>query len=135
MKIVLDTNVLLSGLARPDSVPGKIINAWDNHSFDIVVSEFQLAELARVLKYPKVQKLLRWDEALIQAFIRQLCLRVEIVDLSDVEANVPTDPDDTPILASLIAAKADYLVSGDQDLLSLKHLYPIESPAEFVRRL
>jgi putative PIN family toxin of toxin-antitoxin system len=135
MKIVLDTNVLLSGLARPGSVPGKIITAWDNHSFDVVASEFQLAELARVLKYPKVRKLLQWDEVLIQSFIRQLCLRVEIVDVSQVKANVPSDPIDSPILASLIAAKADYLVSGDRDFLTLSDLYPIESPAEFILRL
>ena len=135
MKVVLDTNVMLSGFARPASVPGKIIAAWDNHSFDIVVSEFQLAELARVLRYPKVQKLLQWDEVQIQSFIRQLCLRVEIVDVSQIEAQVPSDPDDSPILASLIAANADILVSGDRDLLKLKHLYPIESPAEFVVRL
>lgn len=135
MKIVLDSNVLLSGLARPDGVPGKIINAWDNHSFDIVISEFQLAELARVFKYPKVQKLLQWNAAQIQAFIRQLCLRVEIVDISQTLVEVPDDPDDSPILASLIAADADFLVSGDRDLLSLSDLYPVESQSEFIRRL
>jgi len=135
MKVVLDTNVLLSGLARASSLPGKIITAWDNHSFDVVISEYQLAELARVLSYPKVQKLLRWDEVMIQAFVRQLCLRVEIVDVSHIDATVPADPDDSPILASLIASGADFLVTGDKDLLVLNDLYPIESPAEFARRL
>ncbi len=135
MKVVLDSNVLLSGLARPDSEPGKIISAWDNHSFEVVISEFQLAELARVLKYPKVEKLLKWNEVQIQAFIRQLYLRVEVVDIALVKQEVPTDPDDSPILASLIAAKADYLVSGDGDLLAPGNLYPILSPTEFVRRL
>ena len=62
MKVVLDSNVFLSGLASPRSVPGKIISAWDNHSFDIVISEFQLAEIARVMAYPKVKKLLKWDD-------------------------------------------------------------------------
>jgi len=135
MKIVLDSNVLLSGLAAPNSTPGRIISAWDNHSFDIVTSEFQLAEIARVMAYPKVRKLLQWDEPEIQAFIRQLCLRVEIVNISDIDARVPTDPDDTPILATLIAAKADCLVSGDKDLLALREDYCIETPAEFVLRL
>ena len=135
MKIVLDSNVLLSGLAAPNSTPGRIISAWDNHSFDIVTCEFQLAEIARVMAYPKVKRLLRWEELEIQAFIRQLCLRVEIVDISDINALVPTDPDDTPILATLIAANADILVSGDKDLLALREEYCIESPAEFVLRL
>ncbi len=135
MKIVLDSNVLLSGLASPQSVPGKIISAWDNHSFDIVISEFQLAEIARVMAYPKVRKLLKWDDEKIQAFIRQLYLRVEVIDISDFPVQVPTDPDDAPILATLIAARADFLVSGDKDLLALHEKYPVESPAEFVLRL
>ena len=135
MKIVLDSNVFLSGLASPQSAPGKIISAWDNHSFDIVISEFQLAEIARVLAYRKVKKLLKWNDEQIQLFIRQLCLRVEIVEISGVSAQVPTDPDDSPILASLIAAKADFLVSGDKDLLLLREKSAIESPAEFILRL
>ncbi len=135
MKIVLDSNLLLSGLAAPSSTPGRIISAWDNHSFDIVTCEFQLAEIARVMAYSKVRKLLQWGEPEIQAFIRQLCLRVEIVDISDIDAQVPTDPDDSPILATLIAANADLLISGDKDLLALREEYCIESPAEFVLRL
>ncbi len=135
MKIVLDTNVFLSGLASPGGIPGKILAAWDNHSFELVFSEFQLAETARVLAYPRIRKILKWDENRIQEFIRQLCLRVEIVDISDIEVEVPTDPDDSPILASLIAAKADFLISGDKDLLALRDIYPIETPAEFAGRL
>lgn len=122
-------------MASPQSTPGKIISAWDNHSFDIVISEFQLAEIARVMAYPKVRKLPKWDNVQIQAFIRQFCLRVVVVDISRVSAQVPTDPDDSPILATLIAAGADFLISGDKDLLSLRERHPIESPAEFVLRL
>ncbi len=135
MKIVLDSNVFLSGFASSRGAPGKIIAAWDNHSFDIVSCEYQLAELARVLAYPRVSKLLRWNREEIQAFIRQLYLRVEIVDISGVAVQVPADPDDSPILASLIAGNADYLVSGDNDLIALREQYPVETPAEFARRL
>lgn len=135
MKIVLDSNVFLSGLASPNGVPGRILSAWDNHSFELVISEFQLAEMSRVLSYPKIQKLLQWNEIQIQAFIRQLCLRVEIIDISNIDVEVPTDPDDSPILATLIAAKADFLISGDKDLLAMREEYAIETPAEFVLRL
>jgi predicted nucleic acid-binding protein len=47
----------------------------------------------------------------------------------------PRDPDDIPVLATLIASEADMLVTGDRDLLALREEYPIETPAEFVRRL
>ena len=135
MKIVLDSNVFLSGLASSTGIPGKILSAWDNHSFDIVTSEFQLAEISRVMSYPKIKKLLKWDKNQIQEFIRQLCLRVEIVDISNIDVQVPSDPDDSPILATLIATRADYLITGDKNLLALRKSHPIETPAEFVVRL
>ncbi len=69
------------------------------------------------------------------SLIRQLYLRIEVVDLSEVSAHVPSDPDDSPIPATLIATGADYLISGDKDLLSLREKYPIESPAESILRL
>ena len=135
MKIVLDTNVFLSGLASPQGIPAKILTAWDNHSFELAMSEFQLAEVSRVLAYPKIRKVLKWDDNQIQNFIRQLCLRVEIVGISDIDVQVPTDPDDSPILASFIASKAEYLVSGGKDLTALRDVYSIETPAEFVVKL
>jgi predicted nucleic acid-binding protein len=48
---------------------------------------------------------------------------------------VPLDPDDAPILATLVAAKADLLITGDPDLLALREQYAIHTPAEFVRKL
>lgn len=135
MKIVVDTNVLMSGLARPKSIPGQIISAWEKHMFAIVANEEQISEIARVIHYPKIRKLLHWDESQIQSFIRQLYLRLEIVNVSDCTARVPTDSADNPILASLIVSDAEVLVSGDSGLLALKDQYPIESPAEFIERM
>ena len=53
----------------------------------------------------------------------------------NIIARVPRDPTDNPILAALIASKAEYLVTGDLDLLSLRHLYPIITPSEFVKKM
>jgi predicted nucleic acid-binding protein len=47
----------------------------------------------------------------------------------------PRDPDDIPVLATLIAGKADVLVTGDADLLVLREQFPVETPREFVQRL
>uniref|UniRef100_UPI001B67E7CD PIN domain-containing protein n=2 Tax=Thauera sp. TaxID=1905334 RepID=UPI001B67E7CD len=49
LRVVLDTNVLLSGLAYPGSVPGRIVAAWRHGSVDVVLSTFILEELRRVL--------------------------------------------------------------------------------------
>jgi uncharacterized protein len=135
MKVVLDTNVLISGLAYPNSLPGRIVAAWELHALRLAMSRFQLDEIARVLGYPKIRKLLGWSDERIESFVRQLMLRVELVDIEGETATVPADPNDTPILATLIAAGADMLITGDGDLLALREGYPIETPAQFVRRL
>ncbi|MEX0958312.1 MAG: putative toxin-antitoxin system toxin component, PIN family [Burkholderiales bacterium] len=103
--------------------------------FDSVISIHQLAEIGRTLAYPKIRRILGWDDLRIEQFIRQLYVRAQIVDLDGIAVEVPSDPDDAPILATLVAAQADALVSGDSDLLVLRDRYAILSPAEFVRDL
>ncbi len=135
MKIVLDTNVLLSGLMYPNSVPGQIVNAWRDAQFDVAISLEQLREIGRVLAYPKISKVLQWDQESIEKFIKQLMLRMELVELGNAGVKVPRDPSDTPILTTLVVSKADFLVTGDSDLLSLRKEFPILKPAEFVEKL
>ena len=135
MKVVVDTNVLLSGLMVPKGTPGRILAAWFEARFEVAMSVAQLAEIGRALSYPKIQRKLKWDEQRIEQFIRQLYIRAEVVDLRSTPVEVPRDAGDTPILATLVASRADALISGDRDLLELRGIYPIQSPAEFVRRL
>ena len=119
----------------PEGTPGRILAVWFEARFDVVMSIEQLAEIGRVLAYPKIHRKLKWDEQRIEQFIRQLYLRAEVVDLRSTSVEVPRDPQDSPILAALVASGADALVSGDRDLLELRGKYPIQTPAEFVRRL
>ena len=135
MRVVLDTNVILSGLMYPDSVPGRIVQAWRGGHFDMVTSIEQLGEIGRTLAYPKIRKLLGWDDERIGRFLRQLFLRAEVVPLSARATEGLRDPDDAPLLQSLFQSGADLLVSGDGDLLALASRYRIESPAAFARRL
>ena len=135
MKVVLDTNVLLSGLMFPEGTPGRIVAAWVEARFEVALSLDQLAEIGRVLEYPKIHRKLLWDEKRIESFIKQLYIRAEVVELGPVSVTVPRDAGDARILATLAAARADVLVTGDGDLLALRDKYPIETPAEFVRRL
>ncbi len=135
MKVVLDTNVLLSGLMFPDGTPGRIIAAWIEARFEVALSLDQLAEIGRVLEYPKIRRKLGWSDEQIELFIKQLYLRAEVVELGMTSVEILRDPSDAPILATLAATKADVLVTGDGDLLALRDRYPIETPADFVRRL
>jgi putative PIN family toxin of toxin-antitoxin system len=135
MKVVLDTNVLVSGLMYPKSAPGRIVAAWREGRFDLIVSVHRLTEIGRVLAYPKIRRILRWDDETIGRFLRQLLLRAEMV-VPDRMAGVQLrDAADTVILGSLVAGSADWLVTGDADLISLRDDFPILRPSEFAVRL
>src|SRR5450631_4501904 len=119
----------------PEGPPGRIAAAWLEARFEVALSPDPLAEIGRVLEYPKIRRKLGWDDEQIELFIKQLYIRAEVVELGAISVEVPRDRGDVPILATLAAAKADILVTGDGDLLALRDNYPIETPAEFVRRL
>jgi hypothetical protein len=134
LRIILDTNVLMSGLMLPDSTPGKIVAAWRKRNFYLVVSEPMLEEIARVLAYPKIKKRLNWDDETISRYVALLRFEAETVNVVGVEAKVPADPDDNHLLAALFASKADWLITGDSDFNELAGQFPIITPGEFVRR-
>lgn len=135
MKIVLDTNVFISGLMFPESVPGRIVKSWKNSEFDLVLSEFMLKEIEAVLNYPKIQKRIHWSKDEISRFILILEMKSVVVNIHKVSVHVPRDFKDNPVLAALVSANADYLVTGDNDLLELKTKYRIVTPREFINLL
>lgn len=135
MRVVIDTNVMFSGLIKPDSVPGRVLRAWRDGSFRLVLSEFLIEEIATVLARPKRRALVAWPPAKINRFVLELRAFADVVEPAEMNLEYPRDPDDIPVLATLIAAGADILVTGDRDLLALRDKYPIETPAEFARRL
>lgn len=135
MQVVLDTNVFVSGLMLPGSTHGQIITAWWDAQFGLVLSEPMLAEIGKVLVYPKIRKRLGWDAATIANYLLLLRFEAEVVGIDAVSASVPRDAGDDMVLATLLAGKAEFLVTGDQDLLALATDYPIVTPADFARRI
>jgi putative PIN family toxin of toxin-antitoxin system len=119
----------------PDSVPGRIVAAWLGAQFELAMSEPLLDEIGRVLSYSKIQGRLRWGQDEIARFLLLLRFKADIVDITNENSSVPRDPGDDPVLATLLAAGADCLVSGGGDLLALRDRFPILTPAEFARRL
>lgn len=135
MKVVLDTKVLLSGLMKPQGVPGKIVRAWHAAQFDLILSEAMLDEMGRVLAYPKIRRRLNWDQETISRYLLLLRFTAEVVDIGGIAAEVPDDPHDAPVLATFIAGCGSFLVTGDSDLLALRSRYPIIAPVEFAKKL
>ncbi len=135
MKVVLDANVLVSGLMYPKSVPGRIVSTWREGGFDLVLSVPQLTEIGRVLAYPKIRRILHWDDETIGGFLRQLLLRAETVEPDGITGVELNDTVDAAILGSLAAARADWLVTGDAHLTAHRNDFPILEPSEFAARL
>jgi len=134
VRVILDTNVLVSGLMYPESVPGRAVAAWREGRFDLIVPLAQLGEIGRVLAYPKIRKILQWDDETIGRFVRQLYLRAEVVEPAPQPVEV-RDRGDLHVLHALAAGTAELLVTGDEDLLALRERYAIETSAELVKRL
>jgi len=136
MKVLLDTNIFLSGLISPEGVPGQIVQAWRETKFDLVLSDYILGEIGRVLCYHKIISRLGWDQQKIDRFLFLLKMKGSLINPSDVSINVPMDKKDSPILACFLAAKADWLVTGDKHLLALSTQYPnIVKPSVFISYL
>jgi len=129
---VLDTNVLVSGIGYPSSIPGRILGAWRRGAIEVVLSHYILEELARVL--PRINRRLQWNPTEFGEYIDILAVQAELVDPEQLDGAQARDPDDVPVLGTLIAAKADYLITGDGDLLALAERYAIVTPAEFWKK-
>lgn len=136
LRIVLDTNVLLSGIAFPGSVPGKIMSAWRLGSIEVVLSEFIIEELRRVL--PRLSHRHGLTAVEIDDLIDILSVQAEILEPYAPDEALLRDMNDLPVLGTLLAAmlsgNVDYLITGDKDLLVLADRYSIISPAEFWSR-
>ena len=133
LRVILDTNVLVSGIAYPASVPGKILSFWKQGSLDILTSDYILEELRRVLARLTHRHHLTKNE--IDDLVDSLALQMEILTPSPTHDPTLRDIDDQPVLAILLKAmrisKADYLITGDGDLLALADRYRIINPRDF----
>jgi putative PIN family toxin of toxin-antitoxin system len=137
MRLVLDTNVLVSGLLFPGGPPSRLVHAWRSGAFDLVISDFVIDELTRIWTHlaPRL-KASPTDLAdfIDTVVVRAELLRIDAVMLAQASAAGLRDPNDLPVLPLLIGSGADYLVTGDKDLLVLASTYPILTPAAFVDR-
>lgn len=111
---VLDPNVLVSGIGWRDSVPGRVVDALVAGSFVAVTSPALLAELERVLGYPKLAAVLEESAALL-ALVQAVSTVVEPAR----RIGVLGDEADNRLLEAAVAAQATCIVSGDRQLLEL----------------
>lgn len=131
MKIVLDTNVFISGIFF-SGPPAQILRAWKDGKIQIVLSKEILNEYQRVgeelsKKFPSVD---------IEPIIELLTMYGEVVETQGISVTVCEDPDDNMFIECAIASGSKIIVSGDKHLLKISGYQDIESvkPRDFVDR-
>lgn len=137
IRTVLDTNVLISGLITEHGPPRQIVDAWLDRRYILITSLYQVKEVNHVLSYPRIAKRIRLAAAEIEMILAALLTETEVVPGHLQLPGVTRDPKDDAIVACAQEGRADYLVSGDQDLLVLDEYEGIRvvTPRRFAERL
>ena len=134
-RAVLDTNVLVSAFIRPAGPPGRLlVELATREAFELVLSESIVDELRRALRYPAVRKRLLLSDDELDTLVAMLEILSTVVDPSGAVAGGSRDPSDDHILAAAVEGCAEYIVSGDDDLLSMAELEGIRivTPRQFL---
>ena len=136
MRAVLDTNVLLSGLLW-HGTPHALMEQVREGALGLVSSPALIAELARIVTRPKFGIALARSDTDPDRLLAELRLLVEIIEPAKLPAPVSRDTDDDEVLALAVTARADFIVSGDGDLLVLGNYagIPVVTPAQALAML
>lgn len=114
MRIVLDVNVLVSGIAAGDTAPARIMDQWANGAFDLILSNHIFEGVDRALRKPYWKQ--RYNDELIDAYLDHLWSEAVSVPPTDTVRGVAEDLEDDLVLATAVAGRADFLVTGDRRL-------------------
>ncbi len=132
LRAVVDPGVLIAALLSPSGTPARLLKAWRDGLFELIISPRLLDELGDALRRAKFRRYLTEHEAATYVnFLRaQAVVRF---DPSDIPSVTP-DPDDDYLVALARSATADCLVSGDKHLTSLPRIRPpVVTPRQFLR--
>jgi len=137
VRAVLDTNVLISGLVAEQGPPRQVLDAWLEGRYTLIISLYLVEELTHVLSYPRIAERLRLDEEEVEAILVALLSQAEVTSGQLHLPGVTRDPKDDAVVACAKEGEADYIVSGDQDLLVLGEYEGIQviTPRRFVEIL
>ncbi|MGB7991765.1 MAG: putative toxin-antitoxin system toxin component, PIN family, partial [Candidatus Methylophosphatis roskildensis] len=118
--------------------PHHLLSTIREHaSIQLYSSAALLDELADVLTRPSATKRLALIGKTVREVLADYLEAVELVEPTDVPRVVPNDPDDDQVIAAALTAGADWIVSGDVDLLSLRHHrgIPIVNSAQALQQI
>jgi putative PIN family toxin of toxin-antitoxin system len=111
VRIILDTNIIISGLISERGAPAQLLNLWTDKAFILVTSTTQIAEIHSVTRRPSVRPLITPAHA--GRFVNDLHRFATVLERLPV-VHRSEDPNDNFLLAMAEAGDADYLVTGDK---------------------
>ena len=129
MKVVVDTNVVISGVFF-GGMPSRVLEAWRDGEFDLVVSPEVLEEYRRVGE----ELTARFPGVSLAPFLALLVMNAEIVEAPGLSDQVSRDRDDDKFIACALAANCQTIISGDKDLLEVTGYQDLKvvAPREFL---
>jgi uncharacterized protein len=133
VRAVLDVNVLISALLSREGAPARIVTAWLDGAFELVVSPLLIGELRTALAYPKLRRRISPETA--EEYVAILTrTAIQTPDAPGPPGLRSADPDDDYLIALASSAGA-MLVTGDAHLIELADRAPIHAPVEFLELL
>lgn len=132
LKAVVDTNIIISALMSPRGLPSRLLDAWQRRVFEAIMSQPLIDEPADVVARPYVQRSVKLPQADQERILDGLRAAASVVE-PEVQLDVSRDPSDNRVLEAAAAGGAQYIVSGDRDLLDLSEFQGIRivTPREF----
>ena len=138
MRAVLDANVFVSALIRPQGPPGQVVEKLlRDRAFELVASRPTLDELRHSLGYPRVRKYLALSDEQLDGWVQALAAIAILVEGRVTRRVVEADPADDMYVAAALDGMAEYIGTGDRHLLDLENFEGIRliEPRAFLASL
>ncbi len=117
MRVVLDTNVLVSAAISAKGIPARIVELWEEEKFEVVISPEIIGELGRVIRYPKIQEKYHLPERYIEQFLGLSSNQTIVVNPIRKITQIKSDPTDNIYLECAITGRAAYIIRFPIDKL------------------
>jgi putative PIN family toxin of toxin-antitoxin system len=133
IRAVVDTNILIRALIKPDGSVGPVLTHLRNGDYLLLYADPLLDELTAKLVLPRIRDKYHLSDEDVETVLALILLRGEPV-APQRRIAVCRDPKDDVVLEVAVAGQADFIVTGDDDLLTLHPFegIPIVGPAEFL---
>lgn len=127
-RVVLDSNVIISGTIAPLGASAAILDAWRSGRTDVVTCPDVLREVGEKLRLPRITQKYGISESEVDSLLRALADSALLVPGTAAIEPLPPDPDDIMLFAAAVEANADYIITGDAALLA----FPWTGPGQVI---